>query len=355
MPRPKLYKTDYPNLRRDTPDATRTTVYYADFECAGTRIRKKLGTGFDKSKDRLLNLIRETREAAGLAGEPDAVPTTLRELQLAHLAVHTPRIKGSTLKSYVGRDKNAIEGLGDVLISSLKRAHIEAWIARRAAATSTTNANRDLTRLKQVLRWAQGHDWIPRDPSFGIRKFREVKHKKFCLSEQQEARLRECSSPRFWGMVRFALLTGLRQAEQLGLRWTHIVRGEVQLESDDTKGHKARFVPLHPDCVAILEQQRLRLGEKYDPAGLIWPNKRGRQIDRTTFRKFHWRPVFDLAGLEDQDWHRVTRHTFCSRLQRQGVHILDIAELAGHEDLRTTRGYTHAAEEKLIKAIMNQK
>lgn len=322
---------------------------------AGQRYRPSLGRGFEQAKDKLHKIMREERRRAGLEDPEKDAPVLLAELQAAHLLVHEARIKPNTLKSYQAKDRNALKGLGNVPFRQLKRIDVEAWFARRAAEASTTTANRDLTRLNQIMSWAFDCEWIDRNPCRKIRKFREHKLKKFCLSYQQEARLKECSSPWLWGIIRFALLTGLRQREQLSLRWSQIEFGHVHLFDNETKGHKGRKIPLHPDCVAILEEQKERLGKRYRPDGLIWPNKRGKVIDRSTFRAWHWRKVFDMAGLEDQDWHRVTRHTFCSRLQRQGVDILEIAELAGHEDLRTARGYTHVAAENLRRAILSQK
>lgn len=47
------------------------------------------------------------------------------------------------------------------------------------------------------------------------------------------------------------------------------------------------------------------------------------------------------------------RHGFANRLAKQNVNLIYIAELMGHSDLKTTRGYVHS-DKKLLIQILNK-
>ena len=67
----------------------------------------------------------------------------------------------------------------------------------------------------------------------------------------------------------------------------------------------------------------------------------------------HVRRAARRARLADAGVH-ILRHTFCSHLAMRGASVLDIKELAGHQDIRTTQRYMHlspAAREAAIRLL----
>lgn len=342
MGRPKLYSTDHPNLRATTPRKRPTTVYYGDFRIGGRRHRPKLGT----DKNSALALLRTLmdREKEQEAGPDHTGPYRLSEAQALHLQHHRQRIRKSTFGRYKSNDRNAVKGLGDPFLAELTDQQIADWVAKRAAETSTTTANRDLTRLKQVLSWAVRRQWIPRNPADNVRKFREVPGRLRWLSKEEETRLKEVADPNAFRMMRFAWLTGLRQHEQLGLRWDQIVNDQIHLNAKETKGHKFRAVPISKAVAAILEEQRGKHEE------LVWPTPTGKQYDRRNFSRWVWEPAFAAAELEDFVWHDF-RHTFCSRLVQAGVSLVAVNKLAGHSTFEETMRYAHFAPDHLRESV----
>jgi integrase/recombinase XerD len=58
------------------------------------------------------------------------------------------------------------------------------------------------------------------------------------------------------------------------------------------------------------------------------------------------------AGLpEDRRSPHVLRHTFCALLADRGHGLEVIAELAGHADLRTTKGYVEVSAQRRAAAM----
>ena len=56
------------------------------------------------------------------------------------------------------------------------------------------------------------------------------------------------------------------------------------------------------------------------------------------------------AGLAGIAWH-VFRHTFPSRLVRNGVDLVTVKELCGHSHISTTMGYAHTNEDTKRRAV----
>lgn len=56
------------------------------------------------------------------------------------------------------------------------------------------------------------------------------------------------------------------------------------------------------------------------------------------------------SGAEDVTWH-IFRHTFASRLIRNGVDIMTVKELLGHSTVIMTMRYSHTNLEAKVKAV----
>ncbi len=56
------------------------------------------------------------------------------------------------------------------------------------------------------------------------------------------------------------------------------------------------------------------------------------------------------AGLREIGWHCL-RHTFASHLASQGRSLLEIKELLGHEDIKSTLIYAHLMPERKHEAV----
>jgi site-specific recombinase XerD len=60
------------------------------------------------------------------------------------------------------------------------------------------------------------------------------------------------------------------------------------------------------------------------------------------------------AGLGKITWH-MFRHTFASRLTREGVEIVTVKELLGHSNISTTMRYAHSNDEAKRRAVQRLK
>jgi len=139
-------------------------------------------------------------------------------------------------------------------------------------------------------------------------------------------------------LVQFALFTGMRRGEVLGLTWERVdrVRGVVLL--DLTKSGKRREVPLNSRADAVLA----RRGSK--SSGLVFGTRRWDHF-RTA-----WENAVERAKLADFHFHDL-RHTFASWAVQRGASLQEVKDLLGHHSLAMTLRYGHLAPEHLRTAV----
>ncbi len=116
----------------------------------------------------------------------------------------------------------------------------------------------------------------------------------------------------------------------------------------DGKGGKFRIVPLNNDIIDSI-QEWLKYRDNLQANDPLFITKRNTKIG---VRSIYSRVVklAKKASLEDVSPHTL-RHTFCKSLVDQGVRLEQVAYLAGHDSLETTRRYTQPGENDLRRAV----
>ncbi|MBG52205.1 MAG: integrase [Rhodobiaceae bacterium] len=146
-------------------------------------------------------------------------------------------------------------------------------------------------------------------------------------------------------IVRFAVATGMRQAEICRLRWadidedrrTVIVRDRKDPRKKDGNHQRVPLIDLTGfDAWAILQEQKIA----YPKIKLIFPYNE-RSVG-TAFRR-----TCKSLGIEDLHFHDL-RHEATSRLFEAGLPIERVALVTGHKDWKMLRRYTHLKPELLF-------
>ena len=141
--------------------------------------------------------------------------------------------------------------------------------------------------------------------------------------------------------VEMLLRTGLRVSEYTGLTagavvhigagpWLHVPVGKL---------HEDRYLPLHPQLVALIDEYRTA----HVPAGhpLLLPRENGRPLDRHTVTRMINR-AGAAAGLPHIHPHQL-RHTLATQAINRGMSLEAIAALLGHRSLDMTLRYAKIA------------
>ena len=162
------------------------------------------------------------------------------------------------------------------------------------------------------------------------------------LEEGEFERLEEASkqtkNPHIWPIIVFAIETGMRRGEILGLRWEHVDLDRRIAFLPLTKNGSSREVPLSTKAAKVLAAQRQR-NDTPSPFP-VTPN---------SFR-LAWDRLRSRAGLSDLRFHDL-RHEAISRFFELGLNIPEVAVISGHKDPRMLFRYTHLRAVDLVNRL----
>jgi len=208
---------------------------------------------------------------------------------------------------------------------------------------SNATVNRYCSALRRVFTLAVQENKIDRHPMKGIKFLSEPMKDRFFTDD--ELRHLQVSLPAdAMRAVAFALGTGMRLGEQLGLTWAQIDWDSQTATLPMTKSGKVRRVPLSQDVLGILREQ-------FSESPYVFPHPNNPLLPadvRDTSKWFGER--LTKAGISGASWH-VLRHTFASRLLQAGTDIVTVSKLLGHSTITTTMRYLHHAKTALHEAV----
>lgn len=144
-----------------------------------------------------------------------------------------------------------------------------------------------------------------------MKLYREPKRRVRRITPQQVQALRVELPEHQRDMVLFALATGLRQGNLIGLCWSQVDlhRRTARVHGKDAKDGDDLHVSLNDVAVDVLLRQRGKHPERvftYRGCPIGCANTRG------------WRSALQLAGIEGFRWHDL-RHTWASCLVQHGM------------------------------------
>jgi integrase len=137
-------------------------------------------------------------------------------------------------------------------------------------------------------------------------------------------------------LVALFLYAGLRKSEARLLEWRE-VDFEGRWVRVQGKGNKGRIVPAPHKILTVVDSWRLECPDLQWVFPSDYGKVRGRPRSETWVRNVI-REVGRDAGLPGLHPHQL-RHTYATRLLRQGADIRQIQVLLGHSNLQTTQVY----------------
>jgi integrase len=189
------------------------------------------------------------------------------------------------------------------------------------------------------------------DPDAKVRAERETAGpgRAYTLEELQIMRARAAEiGGGFYLFVLMAQFMGMRPGEinQLKRDRVDLLTGVIALRKSDTKTHRARLVPIHPEVLPKLEFQMS--WAKDSP--YLFPNHRDRQrpMDKTGFKK-RWAEVLEAANLSGRFYD--FRHTFITHALRSGMNPVVVAEITGTSIKVIQKHYLHLSPGDLTAEI----
>ncbi|MBI2485679.1 MAG: site-specific integrase [Deltaproteobacteria bacterium] len=164
------------------------------------------------------------------------------------------------------------------------------------------------------------------------------------LSVEEEKRLLGAVTEDYKDIILFALNTGMRLGEILGLKWewADLEESLINLPQTHTKSKRSRKVPVNPVTRRILLERKLKSG------GEEFIFKRESYYSLLGKLRRSFKEACNRAGITDLRFHDL-RHTVGTRLGEEGVPIQTISKPLRHTSTRMTERYVHP-EESVKKA-----
>jgi integrase len=338
-------------------DTDRGTWYYVlNFKDDNGKRKQKRKRGFKTKKE-------ATEDLRTL--ESEIIQGTFIEASLVYfnayiqewLRVKQATISNQTASMYKDAIKNHIaQSFGEIPLSKLKPMHIQRFITdlqEKNLADSTIR--RTFNIVNACLNYAVKLGDVPKNVASVVDKPKvSRKEMKIWGMEQIRSFLIVSKKDRLFGIFYLAVMTGLRQGELLGLRWSDIHFKDRTLSIYQTLEHSGkrikegaktkssiRSVSLSPSTMEVLyehkiqqENERERLGMTYKEHNLVFCTQTGLPLNpRNLLRSFD--RLIEKANIPKIRFHDL-RHIHASLMISQNEPLKLIAERLGHSKITTT-------------------
>jgi integrase/recombinase XerD len=169
------------------------------------------------------------------------------------------------------------------------------------------------------------------------------------LSKQEVwAMLQKCTLLKHKILIGLLYGCGLRCMEARSVRLADLDFDRMQLKVVQGKGKKDRYLPLSEHLVRGLKTYiSAEKPQEYLFGGNSITTRAGGDFDsRYSQKGVQWavKEAARRAGIIKEVCVHTLRHTFATHLLEDGLDILNVKELLGHQDIQTTLIYLHIAQ-----------
>jgi integrase len=233
--------------------------WYENFTVQGVRFRGSLGTD-DEETAKIIAAKRHSEALLGkLTGKKPEL--TLSQALARYWLEHGQHLRSADDIKRIGRA--LIGGFGkDMRLSELSPSACATYAARRRAKLSNRSVNIELEHLRAVIK-RSGSLWEVATPDLPWKALllEEAGERQHILTADEEARLFAALRPDMHAMIRFALASGARRSNVIGLRWDQVdwdAGAITWVVKSKRPGGQQHVLPLTPGIAAILSVERGR-------------------------------------------------------------------------------------------------
>lgn len=219
--------------------------------------------------------------------------------------------------------------------------------SNRGKPYSNQSVRHVFNSMRRLFNWAIQMDlYDGANPCKKVKPPKVQNQKTECLTQEEMERLfttlNTWINQRAALIVKFALLTGLRKGEIMGLRFEDLNRADGFLTLHDPKG-KPAILPVCDDALAIIDEAEKLLPDS--SCEWVFPNKWGNK--RSSFNKI-WNNIKEKAKLPKEFRFHGLRHTYASYMASSGeVDLYTLQKLLNHQTPQMTQRYAHLMDEAL--------
>ena len=263
--------------------------------------------------------------------------------------------RGNAAKTFFASLAWLLEAMGkNALVKEIGKRDVSALVAkRRAEGVSNATINRTVTEpLRCVLNRARKHWEEPvKELPWGDFKLAEQKERICELREDEQIAVFDVMRPDYHPIIEFALLSGFRLFECVGVRWANVNWGAMEITVRG-KGDKVAVIPTTYEMRDVLWPLQGDDADKVFTYVAARSDNRKKRVEGVRYPityeglKTMWRRRVGKTDIEDFRFHDL-RHTTGTRLLRVTGNLKLTQKLLRHENIQTTMKYAHATTEDL--------
>lgn len=278
-------------------------------------------------------------------------------------------------------NKHILPAIGYYHIDSITPVIIQEFINNETAkGYSYSTIKKTYNAINAVFRTAVERDYIIKSPCIGIVLPKQIKRDKndiVFFTDEEVKRITESATEQYSTgryiykhgyAITILLNTGMRVGELLALKWCNVDMNGRQIHITETRGQVIDRAPSKQKYIMADRTTKTGAGNRYIPINnqtaealhyfmslgykspYVMANSDNNVI---TYRNLYrvLSNILEKNGISHGSLHSL-RHTFATRLFRNGIDIKVISELLGHSDVSITYNiYTHVIQEQKKKAI----
>jgi integrase len=220
-------------------------------------------------------------------------------------------------------------------------------VKRRNDGVSPRTINYELTTMSHSFNLAiKEWELANENPVIKVRKERVSNNIERWLTSDEKKKLLKASPKWLQDIIVFAINTGLRQSEILDLKWKQIDMERKTITISEQKNKNIDTLPLNGTAMDIL-----RGSHKSDLPldSYVFPNTLSTRKGNWLLLKAFY-VALKKSGVCNFRFHDL-RHTFATRLIRNGVDLYTVQKLGRWKTVMMVQRYAHHHPESLRAAI----
>jgi len=323
----------------------------------------------DATKGQARKLLREIEDQVEKRiFMPTKTIPVFSEVAKDWLEYKKPNVRASTWDGYQTHLKHHFNEINILKINRITTPTVEKYIAyHQEQGMSIPNLKKVLGTFNQVMKYAVRHRYLDYNPVRDAERPRGQGEDEGddmsirILTPSEINRLIDAEKdPKYKTLFMLAIMSGARQGELLGLKWTDVDWFNKQIHIQRTF-NKARWykpktkesnrkIDLGPAMMAELKKWMLACPP--NDLDLIFPNGAGKPLCQSHMLSRYFFPAMKKAEIPRIRFHD-SRHTFASLLIEQGENIKYIQSQLGHSSPDVTlRVYAHLMKPTNPKAAL---